>query len=108
MAGAAPTPRAAATAMADEEQRLLLDLPAELLQKIVYYLTLAHEIAGMAPTCRQLCAAAKLVFKARPFTLDVMTLDHKMDHRGGAVGCVAVTPDGQGLITGTQRGSICM
>ena len=69
-------------------QLLSVCSPAELLQKIVYYLTLAHEIAGMAPTCRQLCDAAKLARKLRPFSGEVVTLAGHTN----MVLCVAVAP----------------
>ena len=80
-----PTTRAARRAAA----RLLLELPADVLGLVLYQLTLAHDIAAVAPTCHVLCDAAKLARKLRPFSAEVVTL--KQEHR---VGSVAATPNG--------------
>ena len=39
--------------MEEAEERKLLDLPAEMLQHIVVRITLAHDIARIAPTSRR-------------------------------------------------------
>ena len=62
---------------------------------MLYQLTLAHDIAAVAPTCRLLCDAAKLALKLRPFSGEVVAL---AGHEG-RVCCVAVVPDGR-IITG--------
>ena len=67
--------RAAARAAA----RLPLELPADVLGLVLYQLTLAHDIAAVAPTCHALCDAAKLALKLRPFSGEVMTLDGHYD-----------------------------
>ena len=64
-------PRAAARAAA----RCLTEvLPADALGLVLYQLTLAHDIAAVAPTCHTLCDAAKLAQKARPFSAEVKRL----------------------------------
>ena len=55
-------------------QRYLLELPADVLGLVLYQLTLAHDIAAVAPTCHVLCDAAKLAMKLRPFSGEVVTL----------------------------------
>ena len=64
-----PTTRAARRAAAE---RLLLDLPTDLLGLVLYQLPLAHDIAAVAPTCHTVCDAAKLAQKARPFSAEVV------------------------------------
>ena len=88
-----PTTRAARRAAA---ARLLLELPTDVLGLVLYQLTLAHDIAAVAPTCHALCDAAKLAFKARPFSCEVVTLaGHSM-----TVSCVVAAPGGR-IITGS-------
>ena len=78
-----PTTRAARRAAA----RLLLELPADALGLVLYQLTLAHDIAAVAPTCRLLCDAAKIALKFRPFSAEVVTLDGHTNRcgRGGGI-----------------------
>ena len=52
----------------------LIELPADALGLVLYQLTLAHDIAAVAPTCHALDDAAKLALKARPFSGEVVTL----------------------------------
>ena len=73
------------------QQLLLSDLPADVLQHIVFRIPLAHHIARAAPTCRALSVAARNAFKARPFSGEVVTL---VGH-ANVVTCVAAAPDGR-------------
>ena len=92
------TRRAEARAAAE---RQLLELPADVLSLILYQLPLAHNIARAGLTCRQLCDAAKLALKARPFSGEVVTIDGHRDTVHG----VAVTADGR-IITGSYDKTI--
>ena len=69
-----PTTRAARAAAARAAARQLIDLPTDALGLVLYQLTLAHDIAAVAPTCHALCDAAKLARKLRPFSGEVVTL----------------------------------
>ena len=89
-----PTTRAARRAA-----RCLTEvLPADALGLVLYQLTLAHDIAEVAPTCHALCDAAKIAHKLRPFSGEVVTLHGHED----TVLCAAVAPDGQ-IITGSYE-----
>ena len=66
-----PTTRAARRAAAE---RVLLELPTDVLGLVLYQLPLAHDIALTGRTCRTLCEAAKLALKLRPFSGAVVTL----------------------------------
>ena len=81
--------------------RELLDLPTDALGLVLYQLTLAHDIAAVAPTCHQLCDAAKIAMKARPFSSEVVTL---AGHTQPVVGVAAAT-DGR-VITGAWDSSL--
>ena len=85
-----PTTRAPGAAAEPE----LLDLPAELLQHIAVRLTLAHDIARTAPTCRAISVAVKNAFLVRPFSGEVVKLKAP-DHEHDIVRCVAVAADGR-------------
>ena len=74
----------------------LLGLPRDALGLVLYKLTLAHDIAAVAPTCRQLCDAAKIALKLRPFSGEVVTL---AEH-GNCVTGVVVATDGS-VVTGS-------
>ena len=91
-----PTTRAARRAAAAQQ---LLELPADVLGHVLYYLTLAHDIALVGLTCRALRDAAKLALKARPFSGEVVTL---AGHGGTSVH-VAATRDGH-FIAAAQDG----
>ena len=94
--GAMPATRAARRAA-----RCLTEvLPADVLGLVLYQLTLAHDIAAVAPTCHVLCDAAKLAMKLRPFTSEVVTLARRT-----GVLCVAAAPDGR-VITGLTDGIV--
>ena len=88
----------AARAAARPAARQLIELPADALGLVLYQLTLAHDIAAVAPTCHVLCDAAKLAQKARPFSGEVVTLVGQGEH---GVRCVAAVPDGR-IIIGTR------
>ena len=89
--------RAAAAREANEQASLLCRLLPDLQASILYQLTTAHDIAAVAPTCHALCDAAKIAFKARPFTGVVVKLaGHTRDLNG-----VAAAPDGR-VITGSD------
>ena len=75
--------------------RRLIELPADVLGLVLYQLTLAHDIAAVAPTCHVFCDAAKLALKLRPFSRAVVTLDAH-----GGVSCVMVATDGS-VVTGS-------
>ena len=62
---------------------------------MLYQLTLAHDIAAVAPTCHALCDAAKIALKLRPFSGEVVTLGGHTDSVYG----LAATSDGR-IITG--------
>ena len=81
--------------------RELLDLPTDALGLVLYQLTLAHDIAAVAPTCRQLCDAAKIALKLRPFSGEVVTLAGHTN----SVNCAIVVPDGR-IITGSDDATI--
>ena len=68
-----PMPSAPAARRAAAE-RLLIELPADVLGLVLYQLPLAHDIALSGLTCRALCEAAKLALKARPFSGEVVRL----------------------------------
>ena len=75
----------------------LLDLPRELLQKIMFSVPVAHDIALAAPTSRAISDAARNAFKVRPFTGDVVTLAG----HGRETGCVAVATHSR-IVTGAR------
>ena len=66
---------------------------------VLYQLTLAHDIAAVAPTCRALCDAAKLALKLRPFSSKVVELDTRL------MCGVATTLDGH-VVTGSGEGIV--
>ena len=83
-----PTTRAARRAAA---ARQLIELPTDALGLVLYQLTLAHDIAAVAPTCHALCDAVKLAMKLRPFSGEVVTLAGQTE----CVNCVAAAPNGR-------------
>ena len=90
-----PTTRAARRAA-----RCLTEvLPADALGLVLYQLTLAHDIAAVAPTCHTLCDATKLAMKLRPFSSEVVTLGGHTEQ----VYAVAAAPDGR-IITAADDG----
>ena len=93
--------RGAAAREANEKASLLCRLPTDALGLVLYQLTLAHDIAAVAPTCHALCDAAKLARKLRPFSSEVVTLAGHTK----VVMSVAVAPDGR-IFTGSFDESI--
>ena len=92
-----PTTRAARRAA-----RCLTEvLPADALGLVLYQLTLAHDIASVAPTCRALHDAVKIAMKLRPFSGKLVTLAGHTD----ALRCVAAAPDGR-IITGSNDSTV--
>ena len=71
---------------------LLTDLPADMLQKVVHSIQLAHHMALAAPTCRVVSVAVLNAFKARPFSGEAVTLAPKHTNM---IGDVAAAPDGR-------------
>ena len=57
-----------------EAAKLLTDLPTDALGLVLCKLTLAHEIAAVAPTCKVVSVAARNAFKVRPFSGEVVTI----------------------------------
>ena len=96
-----PTTRATRAAAARAVERRLLELPADVLSLVLYQLPLAHDIALTGLTCRALCNAAKLAFKARPFSSEVVTLAGHI----WAVRSVAAVPDGR-VVTASNGGTV--
>ena len=83
-----------------EPPKLLIDLPADMVQHIVVRLTLAHDIARAAPSCSVVSVAARNAFKVRPFSGEVVTL---AAHTHWVMG-VAATQDGR-IITCSEDGA---
>ena len=53
--------------------KLLLDLPAELVEHILVRIQLAHHIARAAPTCKVVSVAARNAIKVRKSSVEVVT-----------------------------------
>ena len=85
------------TELGKRQKARITDLPREVLALILCHLTLAHDIAKVAPTSRGLRDAVRHAFVARPFSRAVSTF-----HRGGSSGncvlSVAVASDGRVFI----------
>ena len=77
-------------------QKLLTDLPADAVQHILVRMTLAHQIARTAPTCKVVSAAVRNAIRVRKFSSEVVTLAGHTEE----VICVAAAPDGR-VITGS-------
>jgi len=104
--GADPIPllrRLAEVEVKVEEERRLLDLPADVLQHIVVRIASAHHIARVAPTCKVVSVAARNALKAMQFSSEVVALAGHADW----VLSVAVAPDGR-LITGSDDRTVKM
>ena len=71
----------------------LTDVPTDALGLVLSKLTLVHEIAAVAPTCRALKLAVLIALKTRPFSRKPLKLR-------GSLWTVAVVPDGR-IVTGT-------
>ena len=72
---------------------LLTDAPTDALALVLSKLTLVHEIAAVAPTCRALKLAVLIALKTRPFSRKPIKLR-------GSLWAAAVVPDGR-IVTGT-------
>ena len=70
-------------------QKLLTDLPADVVQHILVRMTLAHHIARTAPTCKVVSVAVRNVIKALQFSGEIVTL------ASGGVAGVAAAHDGR-------------
>ena len=97
-----PTTRAPGEA-ARAAARRLIELPTDALGLVLYQLTLAHDIAAVAPTCHALDDAAKIALKLRPFSGEVVTVNGRHGYHDGELNCVAVSSDGC-IITGADSG----
>jgi WD40 repeat protein len=76
-------------------------LPPDVVGHVLYQLTLAHDIAAVAPTGRRLRDAVTLVLKLRPFSGEVVTLAG----HAHVVHCVAAAPDGR-VVTGSYDNTV--
>ena len=76
-------------------EKLLTDLPADVVGHIVARLALAFHIARAAPTCKVVSAAARNAIRARGFSSEVVTLAGHTQ----MVNCVAA-PEGR-IVTGS-------
>ena len=107
-----PTTRAQRARMT----RFIIDLPADALAHVLYYLTFAHDIAAAATLCRAFRHAARITFKARPYSNKVVTLNGHaaLDGNGhnALVGSVAAVPDhvitGSGTDIKLWRDEVCV
>ncbi len=84
-----------------EPAKLLTDLPTDALGLVLCELTLAHEIAAVAPTSRLISVAVRNAFKVRPFSDEIVTL---AGHGSVWRTCVAAVADGR-IITGSYDGA---
>ena len=74
MTAASPTQQLAQPRKMEPAQKLLLDLPADMVQHILVRMTLAHHIARAAPACHVVSVAARNAIRARKFSSEVLTL----------------------------------
>ena len=105
--------------------KLLIDLPADVVQHILLRIQLAHHIARSAPTCKVVSVAVRNAFKVRPFSREVLpdnqhALSGSFDntvklfnvnggavlrtfrhHAGNEVRCLALLPDGLRFVSGS-------
>ena len=77
---------------------LLADLPADVVQHILVRLTLAHNIARAAPTCKVVSVAVRNAIRVRKFSSEVVML---AGHTNWVM-CVAAAPDGR-VIAGSYE-----
>ena len=98
---AMPTTRAPGAA-ARAARCLTEVLPADALGLVLYQLTLAHDIAAVAPTCHVLCDAAKLDDKTvKLFNVDDGAVLRTFKHHGDVVSTLALLPDGLRFVSGS-------
>ena len=72
-------------------QKVLIDLPADVVQHILVRIQLAHHIARAAPTCKVVSVAVRNAIKVRKFSSKVVTLARHT----AQVLSVAAVPDGR-------------
>ena len=72
-------------------EKLLTDLPADVVGHIVARLALAFHVARAAPTCKVVSVAARNAIRARGFSSEDVTLAGHTEW----VNCVAAVPDGR-------------
>jgi WD40 repeat protein len=84
-----------------EPAKLVTELPTDALSSVLNRLTIAHEIAAVAPTCRAFNLAVRHAIAARRFTGEVVTL---AGHTRAVMG-VAAAPDGR-VITGSYDNTV--
>ena len=78
--------------------KLLIDLPADMVQHILLRIQLAHHIARAAPTCKVVSVAVRNAIKARQFSSEVVTL-------AGHSVKLAAAPDGR-IITSSYNETV--
>ena len=109
MAEAAPQlAQQLAIAAAADAPKQLTDLPTDAIGLILTRLTLAHDIAAVAPTCHALSVAVGHAFAVRPFSGEVVTCYGRAERRGAEppdVQSVAVTRDSH-ILTCSSDGSL--
>ena len=84
-----------------EPAKLVTELPTDALSSVLNRLTIAHEIAAVAPTCRAFNLAVRHAIAARRFTGEVVTLQGHTQ----AVYAVAAAPDGR-VITASNDSTV--
>ena len=82
-------------------QLLLTDVPADALGLVLCKLTLAHEIAAVAPTCKVVSVAVRNALKVRPFSGEIVALAGHTQF----VWCAAAMTDGR-IVTGSKDATV--
>ena len=88
--------------------KLLIDLPADVVQHIVIRLTLAHHIARIAPTSRVISVAVRNAIKVRQFSGEVRvwllngTLENTFELHTSTVLALVALPDNQHALSGSR------
>jgi WD40 repeat protein len=81
-------------------QKLLTDLPSDVVQHILVRMTLAHHIARTAPTCKVVSVAVRNAIRVRKFSSEVVIAGHD-------VLCAAAAPYGR-IVTGSSNNTVKM
>ena len=94
-------------ALADQPTLLLTDLPTDALGLVLFRLTLAHDIAAVAPTCSQLSLAMPEDFPAFDMTVKLFNVNdgavlRTFRHHELGVICLALLPDGLRFVSGSD------
>ena len=84
-------------------EKLLTDLPADVVGHIVARLALAFHVARAAPTCKVVSVAARNAIRARGFSSEVVTLG---GHTTAVLGVAAAADDR--VVTGSHNAYIKM